>query len=499
MSGFYYIFLIFIFSAKMAGLYDGQPAFYTCVLLGLVFYLIKWLSTKHTVFECLIMLFLFIVTGITYIYSGEKGMLLYIFMLTGMKNIRSRDAFKTLLIDGVIVSVIMIMTRLLGIIIDDYHITEKFGGIALIRQYFGQPNANVTHTIYFILVALALYFYKARNIQNTILFSVFLMFLNVYLFLYTLSLTGVMSVAFLLVLNFIFEFKKNSFSKTEKIIIELIYGFVVAGSIVISLIVKGRAFEILDKIFNYRILYSYYYLTTEKITLFGSRFAEAPNGNYYLDNSFLYLFLQLGVITFIATIVLMFMALVYILDKGDKKALVIFASFTFIGLSDPFLFNTAFKNVIFIIAGEALFSKTSALRFGNILDREIYIIKDSTILKSINAKIIYVLNKLIGIFRSIEDAFNRNAGITVAVFAIVPSFCGALFYMFPVLYDHVLLSRGSRLLYVVVVKMMLYELDKRLIWVRSGVSEGIVIILVVICIKTLIGNRKKGVKLYGKA
>lgn len=498
MSGFYYIFLLFIFSAKMAGLYDGQPAFYACVVAGVFFYLLKWLTTKHTIFECGVILFFLGVTGVTYIYSGEKGMLLYMFMLTGMKNIRSRDVFKVLLIDGVIVSWVMIIIRLPGIVIDDYHITEKYGGIALIRQYFGQPNANVTHTIYFILTALALYLCKSKNIRSTMYFSVFLMFLNIYLFLYTLSLTGLLSVSFLLLLNFISEFKNNTFNNFEKTFIEIIFGFIVAVSIGISLIVKGKLFDILDKIFNYRILYSYYYLTTEKITLFGSRFAEAPNENYYLDNSFLYLFLQLGVVTFFIVIVLMLMTLDYILKKGDAKALVIFVSFTFIGLSDPFLFNTAFKNVIFIIAGEMLFNKTSSLELGNILDKEIYLIKNSTILKYTNEKILCGLNVLIGIFRNIKEWFSCNMVKIVAFFAVVPCIGGAMFYMFPALYDHVFLSRGSRLLYVEVVKVMHYELDKRLIWVRSGVSEGIVIILIVMSIKELI-NKKKGTKSYGKA
>lgn len=498
MSGFYYIFLIFIFSAKMAGLYDGQPAFYACVAIGLFFYLLKWLTTRHTVFENIVMLLLFIVTGLTYVFSGEKGMLLYMFMLTGMKNIRSRDVFKVLLIDGTIVSFIMILTRLLGLIIDDYHITEKFGGIALIRQYFGQPNANVTHTIFFILVALSLYFYSDRGFRNTLGFSALLMLMNVYLFLYTLSLTGMLSVTFLIIIDLLMNLKQDGFGRLQRVVIEAVYGLIVLGSIVISLVVKGRLFDILDKVFNNRILYSYYYLTTEKITLFGSRFKEAPNANYYLDNSFLYLFLQLGVVTFLVTMILMFITLRSILKENDKKALIIFASFTFIGLSDPFLFNAAFKNIIFIFAGEVLYKKLSLVKFGNILDREVYPVRDSVLIGKINAMILSFIDMLISAFRRIRDMVDRDKVMVLAVFSVIPCLLGLAYYICPSLYDHLLLSRGSRLLYVEVVKMMLYELDKRLIWVRSGVSTGVVIAFIVMIIKGIIDNTKKGTDPYGK-
>ena len=145
-----------------------------------------------------------------------------------------------------------------------------------------------------------------------------------------------------------------------------------------------------------------------------------------------------------------------------------------------------------------LYKKLSLVKFGNILDREIYPVRDSALIGKINAMTLSFIDMLISAFRRIRDMVDRDKVMVLAVFSVIPCLLGLAYYICPSLYDHLLLSRGSRLLYVEVVKMMLYELDKRLIWVRSGVSTGVVIAFIVMIIKGIIDNTKKGTDPYGK-
>jgi len=125
-------------------------------------------------------------------------------------------------------------------------------------------------------------------------------------------------------------------------------------SILCPLLIGGESFEILDKLFHNRFNYANYYLTHEPVTLFGTRFAQAPNDNYLIDSSFLYSFLQLGVVPCIVLTTLMMGTIWKLIKENRRIELAVVVSFCVLGLSDPFFYNLSYKNIMMLFAGETL-------------------------------------------------------------------------------------------------------------------------------------------------
>lgn len=102
---------------------------------------------------------------------------------------------------------------------------------------------------------------------------------------------------------------------------------------------------------------SQYYLTNEKLSLLGIRFKEmyASDGYaYMIDSSFLYSFLQIGIITFLIVTSLHMRMIFYNVKQENRYEMAAITALCLLGLSDPFLFNLSYKNLMFIYIGEWL-------------------------------------------------------------------------------------------------------------------------------------------------
>lgn len=478
----FYLFFIAIYTAKMLGFYDGQKQFYAFVALGLIFYVLKLLTTKMSLLEYAIVFILMGMAGIVYLSSGEKGLLLYMAVLTAMKGVDYRKVLKLALFTGGVIYAVMVILTSLGIITDGYHLTGKFGSFLLMRRYFGQPGSNVTHTVLFVLISLALFMYG--NGKRLEVLSLLFMLVNVYFFSYTLSVTGVLSVTVLLVVNLIVRKIPTVNTVFLKLVANILFTFVVITSIVLPVLAKGHVYDFFNKILNHRIEYGQYFLTNESLSLFGSRFAPAPNANYYLDNAFLYLYLQLGIVTFITVMVLYYFTLNMILRDNNKGALVIFTANTFIGLSDPFLFNTSFRNVIFVFAGFYFYKafeelnnrfglkQYCLLRFKSNLDFDNVIARATTSLKAVMA------------------FFEQHTAFVLGLFIVLPM-CGLLIFLtFPRLYDISLFATGDRLCYAIEYAINLNkDVNLRCCALRTGILDGAVLATVITLVKVWMTNK----------
>ncbi|MCR5102465.1 MAG: hypothetical protein K6B41_14035, partial [Butyrivibrio sp.] len=303
----------------------------------------KTLATKHTLLEYLV-IFVFGLLGlIVYRNTGEKGLILYFSLMLAMKNISPQKVFRIGLFILSICFTILTVLSLTGIIDDISYINKRSGFGYLLRHSLGYPYPNTLHTTFLVLVILIMYLYKAKNLRDLLISSGVLMLLNIYLYCFSVSLTGLLSVTIYLVINIYLYIRKNmsgdkGLSKPEKVLVWIYFPAIVAFSILGPIIAKGDAFKFMDKLLHNRYKYALYYLENEPITLLGKRFAPGPTNWYMIDNSFLYLFLQLGVITFIV-IMLLYLYFIYRMLKEKKYSeLSIFLTFCLIGMSDPFLF-----------------------------------------------------------------------------------------------------------------------------------------------------------------
>lgn len=475
----------------MLGFYDGQKQFYAFVALGLLFYVFKLLTTRMSLLEYGIVMALMALSGVVYISSGEKGLLLYMAVLSGMKGVDYRKVLKLVLVTGGIIYTAMIFLTSLGIVTDSYYLTGKFFNLLLMRRCFGQPGSNVAHTVLFVLIAIVLFMYgDGRKLH---MLSFFIMLLNVYFFSYTLSVTGILSVTVLLVVNIIVRRIPTLNTVLCKCIVNALFSLVVLLSIILPMIAKGGVYDFLNKILNHRIEYGQYFLANESLSLLGSRFAPTPNTNYYLDNAFLYLYLQLGIITFIAVMILYYFTLNMILKDNNKGALVIYTANTFIGLSDPFLFNTSFRNVIFVFAGFYLYKALEELNSRFKLKQYCPLqLKNELSCDNAIARAITPLKAMVTFF---ED----HTAFVFLLFVILPVVGLLVYLVVPDLYDVSLFAAGDRKCYAIEYAINLNkDVNLRYCALRTGILDGIVVATVISLVKVWKNNRNDNKFTYEK-
>ena len=352
----YCIFFLLVFGAKAVGLNEGHPFFNACIAAGILLFILKLFSTRTTLFEYIINAAILLSGGLTYIYSGEKGLLLYFTLMLGMKAVNEKRVMKMARIFLGTAFFILFLLSVSGIIEELNHMYKKSGYGFLLRHSLGYPYPNTTHTTLLILIILFFYLYRTETVKKLIIASLFAMLINVYLYIYTVSMTGLLSVTIYLFVNFYLQVRKDR-SHLENILIGILFPFTVVFSITGPLLAKGEVFDFMNKLLHKRYEYALYYLQTEKIMPFGSRFAPAPTRWYMIDNSFLYLFLQLGVVSFLIVFILYTTWIVYLLKKDKRPELAIIITFCFIGMSDPFLFNLSVKNITFVFMGVWLYAE----------------------------------------------------------------------------------------------------------------------------------------------
>lgn len=379
------LYFIVMFGARAVGLYEGMTIYNISLIIGAGLFGVKILSTRHTILEYLI-IFLFMLLGsVVYINTGEKGLIMYFSLMLGMKYISTKRVFRTGLFILSIAFSVLVTLSLSGLINDISYINKRSGFGYLLRHSLGYPYPNTLHTTLLILVILIMYLYNADTIKKLIISSALMMVINIYIYCYSISLTGLISITAYLVINFYLQVRKMHYGtkglcKLERVLITIYYPAIVLFSILGPILATGDAFTFMNKLLHNRYKYALYYLENEPITLLGKRFAPAPTNWYMIDNSFLYLFLQLGIIPFVI-VTIMYLYMIHKLVKENKMSeLAIMLTFCLIGMSDPFLFNLSFKNLTFIFIGYYLYKWTGSVinelpeRF-KFLQKEILILK----------------------------------------------------------------------------------------------------------------------------
>ena len=95
---------------------------------------------------------------------------------------------------------------------------------------------------------------------------------------------------------------------------------------------------------NTRLRLSKYFLTQEKITLFGQQFQLADK-DLNMDNSYVFALMTYGAVVFVLLMIAYFFTIRNLVKENRRKELAITLGFLIAGISEPFLFNTSFKNV----------------------------------------------------------------------------------------------------------------------------------------------------------
>ena len=359
---FCYLAFLAIFSAlKALGFYEGQTVFTLFMLAAFAFLAGKLALTRHTLLEYTGIVLLLFMGLLVYRNTGEKSLLINLAVLAGIKGVSGRRIFQTLFTVWGSCYTVLVFLALLGIHSDVLYMHNKHGIGYVLCHSLGYAHSNVVHINYLCICAMLLYLVKDTfSRRQKAALTVLLAVLDGYVFLYSMSFTGMLA-SLLFYVIYLYLTVRGKVGKVLKalflMLVPALNLFFLAGPVLI----KGRLFDLINKALNTRFNLTRWFLTEQRLTPFGTRF-DIPNYRYTLDCSYAYLFIQLGVVPFLVLMLLYVLTIRWLFRNGRLTELAIMAGLCIAGGTEPFLFNLSFKNVTLIFVGEYLFDLSERLR-----------------------------------------------------------------------------------------------------------------------------------------
>lgn len=374
------LFLV-LFGYRALGLSEGNPIYSLTLVLAAGCFVIKLLATPHTLYEYAIIA-AFLALGLAVYYaSGEKGLLLNFAWMLGVKEVRLENVFRAgAWVLGITMPVIFLLA-IFGLVPEKHFRGGRFGNA--FRRSMGYQGENVVLITYMVFMVCVLYLYREAEIKKLIFVSLLLYAGSWYVFLYCISYTGMAGTTLLILSNLWFAARKR-ISRAEGILCTLAYPAIALFALITPLLIDSERMGAITASMYYRFYFSHYFLTHYPYRPFGVRLGELPDPSYFIDNSYVYLFLQLGVISFaiVGALYLLFMrhaATVYesaVLDVTQKQpvfgmhlthseagfALALSLTTFVAGMTEPFLFNLSCKNLTFLLMGKVLYEWTQNLK-----------------------------------------------------------------------------------------------------------------------------------------
>jgi hypothetical protein len=366
----FYLFFCTLLFAKGIGLYDGQTSFKLFFLIALIGWAGKMLLERYLVREILVYGTLLALGGVIYLVSHEKGAFIAILLICGAKNIDIKRIFKVGAITWMISYGSLFLLTSLHIIDSGFKVHDRFGMGRVIRWNLGYAHPNVLHISYFVLVCFLVYLFQ-KKLSNLCL--VLLELGNLYVFMFSLSTTGFLVTTICLGLVFYWNIRKG-FCRAEQILIQLCLPVCLFLSFGAPLLLKGNTFNILNKILNTRLELSKWFLQNQPVKLLGVDTTTIVTSLRTMDNSYVFALITYGVLFFILVTVCYFRIILRKTIQQDGIALCIILSCLIAGITEPFLFNTSFKNISLLFIGTEFFAAEKASgkkSIGLKLDRDI--------------------------------------------------------------------------------------------------------------------------------
>lgn len=349
----FYIFFVSLLFAKGIGLYDGQALFKVFLLIALGGWGVKILFTEYTWGEIILCGLLTLLGAVIYLNTHEKGALLCLLLLCGMKGMQVKKVFQAGLVTWILSFGGLFLVTSLHLVDSQFKVHDKLGLGRIIRWSLGYAHPNVLHISYLVLACFVVYLLEERFRVRSFLI---LMLLNAYVFLYSLSSTGFLAVSILLILALYGSFRRK-LCKIEQIGICLCLPLCLVLSLAAPLLLSGKAFETVNRLVNTRLALSKWFLENQPVRPFGVDTAGLVTSLRTMDNSYVFAWITYGFI-FLAFMAGAYMVLIFQKAKRqDKAALCLILSCLIAGITEPFLFNTSFKNITLIFVGAMLFGR----------------------------------------------------------------------------------------------------------------------------------------------
>lgn len=354
-EAFYFGFFILLSITKGLGLYEGQKLFELLVFPALLCGAVKLFVTPYTRRQWVVQILLIILTAVVFYESHERGVLFVSLMVLGMKNMSVRKVFHVGLWVWSLCAIVLSVFSFFRLEHTVYRVHMKMGLGHIFRWSLGFSHPNILHITYLALCAFLIYElgdrYKFRHF-------VCLMAGNVLVFFYSISYTG-MGIVTVLLVGGLYVRIRPKFCIVEKILVNLVLPVCLILSFVLPFYLYDNIFcheiQKLNKILKTRIWLAEQFLRSEYRSLFGADVSKVVKSSMTLDNSYVWGYINYGLVLFVIIILGYFALLFYDTRKQRTRELVILICFLGAGWTEPLLFNTSFKNVTLIFLGSLLF------------------------------------------------------------------------------------------------------------------------------------------------
>ena len=147
---------------------------------------------------------------------------------------------------------------------------------------------------------------------------------------------------------------RGHFSRAEQIIIQFCLPLCLFLSFGAPLLLKGNIFNIVNKILNTRLELSKWFLQNQSVKLFGTDTTLVVTSLRTMDNSYVFALITYGSLFFVFIMACYFSLIFKKTIRQDGMALCIILSCLIAGITEPFLFNTSFKNISLLFIGTEL-------------------------------------------------------------------------------------------------------------------------------------------------
>lgn len=350
---FYYLFVAILMGAKGMGWTDGQRVFTYCLLLAGLCWVVKMCLTGYSLREWILTVALMGTSFLIWRRTGEKAATAAVMVIVGMKGIPLKRVMKVGLCVWGITFLCTLPRGLLGISEGVVVVHEKLGLGPIVRYSLGYTHPNVLHVTYFVIMMLFMYVFRpsGRRLYWT---AIVMFFGNLYIFLYSISYTGLIIVTAYLLMTVYFDLR-GKLALPEKGLAVLFFLFCVAFPIAGPFILTGKAFQFFNKLLSTRFELVYNIFSENRVSLFGTSVKASGEARLSLDSSFAYMLMYYGIIMFALITALYLYSLYYCLTKNMLQETAILLGTALAGVTEQFLFNLSFKNIALFVLGYALY------------------------------------------------------------------------------------------------------------------------------------------------
>jgi hypothetical protein len=361
---FFFLYFIPMLLLKGLGFTDGS-IYKGVILFSFLMILCKILACwrSYSIPEYLFIISLLAVSFLVWLQSRNIAVLMGCLMVLSMKGIDPRKVFRIGAILWGICYGIQVFAGMTGITQPQFVIHNKFHLGYIIRWAFGYSHPNVLQISYTVLILYILYgFGKGQSLRKLVCFLLIAATGACYIFFYSLSLTGMLS--FFVAVFFALYFESNRYtgrqrSSVENVLLELVFPAAVLFSVFAPILLTGRAFDFLNRLMTTRPSLTRYFLENYPITAFGENFSGLP-AVYTLDCSYANLLMNGGLVIFLLMCVAYLITIHTMLREapgyGNSSGLTIIYTAVLTAVSEPFAFNTSYKNISLFLIGSCLYS-----------------------------------------------------------------------------------------------------------------------------------------------